>query len=236
MASALEPFKFRICKLPFLLYLWKNRPPSQLQLEQVDLSSFESIRDFSKRVQESHGAINYLVNNAAVISAHYELSRDQQELQLAVNYLAPVLLTELLIPALKKSSNARIVNISSTTHHMGSLSKPDLHLVGNQYGPYRAYNQSKLALTMYTTQLSEHLKDTNITVLSMHPGSMPTNLTQNLNTFSSVSKKLFFSSGGGSDCWMCDLGFEGWRGTQSWETWLTFSFFLIWLFITIISG
>lgn len=152
------------------------------------MASCESIREFVKRIKETNKSIDYLVNNAGVLNPTYEESADGHELHLAVNYLGPVLLTELLLPLMQKAPQARIVNVSSMLHFNGSLYKPTLHLVGADYGPYVAYNQSKLALTMYTVELGNRLKDTNVVAVSLHPGTVKTELTRNSNTLMDVSQ------------------------------------------------
>ncbi|KAF8560709.1 hypothetical protein P879_05530 [Paragonimus westermani] len=155
----------------------------QLRVEQLDLSSFESVRNFADGITKAGRPVDYLVNNAALISPIYERSTDGHELQFAVNYLGPVLLTELLLPMLEKSAKARIVNVSSMLHFLGNLYKPSLHLVGADYGPYVAYNQSKLALTMYTVELGKRLEGTNVTAVCVSPGPVETNLGHNTTSW-----------------------------------------------------
>ncbi|OON18805.1 oxidoreductase, short chain dehydrogenase/reductase family protein [Opisthorchis viverrini] len=154
----------------------------QLRLEQLDLSSFESIRNFVERFIKTNEPLDYLINNAAIISRTYEKSVDGQELQLAVNYLGPVLLTELLLPSLKKSPKGRIVNMTDALHYLGNLHKPTLHLSGSSYGPYVAYNQSKLALTMYTVELARRLEGTSVIPVSVYPGPVNTAFQKSSNS------------------------------------------------------
>ncbi|TPP58234.1 Retinol dehydrogenase 12 [Fasciola gigantica] len=153
-----------------------------LILEQIDMSSFESIRNFVTRIKKLNKPIDFLVNNAGIFNPTYEESADGHELHLAVNFLGPVLLTELLLPELIKAPQARIVNVSSMLHFNGSLYKPTLHLVGADYGPYVAYSQSKLALTMYTVELGNRLQGTKVAAVSLHPGTVKTELRRNSTT------------------------------------------------------
>ncbi|VDP78160.1 unnamed protein product [Echinostoma caproni] len=171
----------------YILNIFSLSVTFQLRLERVDMSSFQSIREFVDRIKEMDRPIDYLVNNAGVLSPTYEESADGHELSLAVNYLGPVLLTELLLPEMMKAPMARIVNVSSMLHFNGSLYKPTLHLVGADYGPYLAYSQSKLALTMYTVELGKRLEGTSVTAVSLHPGTVKTELTRNSNSMMDVS-------------------------------------------------
>ncbi|TGZ55487.1 hypothetical protein CRM22_010397 [Opisthorchis felineus] len=154
----------------------------QLRLEQLDLSSFESTRNFAGRFIKTNEPLDYLINNAAIISPTYEKSVDGQELQLAVNYLGPVLLTELLLPSLKKAPKGKIVNMTDALHYLGNLYKPTLHLSGLSYGPYVAYNQSKLALTMYTVELARRLEGTSVIHVSVYQGPVDTALQKSSNS------------------------------------------------------
>ncbi|CAL8072346.1 unnamed protein product [Calicophoron daubneyi] len=156
---------------------------TQLRLEQIDMASFESIREFVERVTKLERPVDFLINNAATVSQTYEVSADGHELHFAVNYLGIVLLTELLLPLMKKSRGARIINVSSMFHFNGTLHKPSLHVADNEFGPYVAYCQSKLALTMYTVELAERLKGTPVVPISLHPGTVDTGICRDLKNW-----------------------------------------------------
>jgi NAD(P)-dependent dehydrogenase (short-subunit alcohol dehydrogenase family) len=142
----------------------------------ADLSSLYSVRRFAKDVLEKHEAINVLINNAGVGFADPRYSEDGYELRFAVNYLAPFLLSHLLLPALKKAVPSRIVNVSSAGQ--AAVNFTDIMLEKN-FNSVTAYNQSKLALIMFTIDLAEQLKNENITVNSLHPGTyLDTNMVR----------------------------------------------------------
>ena len=101
-------------------------------------------------------------------------SRDGLELHFAVNYLAPFLLTELLLPTLKASAPARIVNVASIGQ--APIDFDDV-MIQHGYSGFRGYSQSKLAQIMFTIDLAERLKGTGVTVMSLHPATfMDTNM------------------------------------------------------------
>lgn len=139
-----------------------------------DFSSLASVRQLAEQVLTDHEAIDVLINNAGVLPGKQSqgqrlLSIDGHELCFAVNYIAPFLLTHLLLPALRRAAPSRIVNVSSIAQKR--LDFDDIMLEKN-YDPFRAYAQSKLALAMFTIDLSEQLQDEGITVNCLHPGSL----------------------------------------------------------------
>src|ERR1043165_1315179 len=79
----------------------------------ADLSSMDEVKQLAKEVSAKYDTIHVLINNAGVGFAAPRYGKDGTEMRMAVNYLAPFLLTNLLLPALKKAAPSRIVNVSS---------------------------------------------------------------------------------------------------------------------------
>jgi NAD(P)-dependent dehydrogenase (short-subunit alcohol dehydrogenase family) len=150
--------------------------PVELML--ADLASLDSVRMFAQRFEESHGSLHVLINNAGVVRLRRSLTVDGFETTFQVNYLSPFLLTNLLLPLLKRSAPSRIVNVSSATHYGGLVDLGDLQLERG-YGVIRAYSQSKLALVLFTHELARRLKGTGVTANCLHPGAVATNLWGN---------------------------------------------------------
>jgi NAD(P)-dependent dehydrogenase (short-subunit alcohol dehydrogenase family) len=132
-------------------------------------------------VQAEHPAIHLLINNAAAGGgkpgdSQRELSGDGYELRFAVNYLAPFLLTSLLLPSLRQAAPSRIINVSSA----GQLPiNFDDVMMEKRYEPLDAYRQSKLAQIMFTFDLAEQVRGDGITVNALHPASlMPTKMVK----------------------------------------------------------
>ena len=134
----------------------------------ADLSSIDEVRHMAKDILSKHDTIDILINNAGAGFAAPRYGKDRTETRLAVNYLAPFLLTHLLLPAIKKASPSRIVNVSSAGQ--SPIHFDDIMLEKNFDG-VTAYTQSKLALMMFTIDLAEELKDDNVTVNALHPGT-----------------------------------------------------------------
>ena len=96
----------------------------------------------------------------------------------AVNQLAPFLLTDLLLPMLKASTPARIINISSNIERISSSSFGDIQSK-QRYISIRAYAQAKLALLLFTYELAQRLEGTGVIVNAVTPGPVATNFGKN---------------------------------------------------------
>ncbi len=147
-----------------------------VDLLQADLSSQQSIRQLVENFQHHYTQLHVLVNNAGATFPGRRETVDGLEMTLAVNYLAPFLLTNLLLDVLKASSPARIVNVSSNSHEAGYIQMDDLQ--AEHYRPMRVYGQSKLAVVLFTYELARRLEGTGVTVNCLHPGFVATHFGQ----------------------------------------------------------
>src|SRR6266581_691731 len=118
-----------------------------VDLLQADLSSQQSIRQLVKNVQHHYTHLHVLINNAGAAFPGRRETVDGVEMTFAVNYLAPFLLTHVLLDVLKASAPARIVNVSSNSHEAGYIQMDDLQAEKHYM---RAYEQSKLAVVLFT--------------------------------------------------------------------------------------
>ena len=135
----------------------------------ADFNALENVRDLASKILKNHPNLDVLINNAGIgLTGKRKISQDGYELRFAVNYLAPFLLTHLLIPALKQGAPSRVVNVSSIGQH--TIDFEDIMLEKN-FNPQQAYRQSKLALIMFTLDLAERVIDLGITVNALHPGT-----------------------------------------------------------------
>ena len=134
----------------------------------ADFSSMNDVRRLSKEVLAKHNEIDILINNAGAGFTAPRYGKDGTENRFAVNYLAPFLLTNLLLSAIKKAAPSRIINIASAGQ--SPINFKDVILEKNFDG-VTAYTQSKLALIMFTIDLADELKNDNVTVNSLHPGT-----------------------------------------------------------------
>ncbi len=141
----------------------------------ADLSSLQSVRGLVDEFRKKYSSVHVLVNNAGLFNVRRHLTVDGYEMTFAVNYLSPFLLTNLLLDRLKQSAPSRIVNVSSVGHYNGHINFDDLQ-AEKSYGGWAAYSQSKLALVLFTRLLARKLEGTWVTVNSLHPGTVATNI------------------------------------------------------------
>jgi NAD(P)-dependent dehydrogenase (short-subunit alcohol dehydrogenase family) len=140
----------------------------------ADLSELAQVRRLAAEIASNHDRLDLLINNAGIGAGNMkafirEESKDGHELRFAVNYLAPFLLTRLLLPLLKASAPSRIVNVSSVGQV--PIDFNDL-MMRKSYEPFDAYRRSKLAQIMFTFDLAEELRADGITVNCLHPASL----------------------------------------------------------------
>jgi len=141
----------------------------------ADLSSLESVRQLATEFQRKYSKLHVLINNAGLFNQRRHVTMDGYENTFATNYLAPFLLTNLQLDLLKASAPSRIFNVSSVGHYNGHINFDDLNLE-KEYGGWKAYGQSKLALVLFTYELAKKLQGTEVTVNAVHPGTVATNI------------------------------------------------------------
>jgi NAD(P)-dependent dehydrogenase (short-subunit alcohol dehydrogenase family) len=147
------------------------------ELEELDLASLDSVRDFSRRFGENHEGLDLLINNAGVMAPPRRLTADGFELQFGTNHLGHFALTGLLLPLLEGREDARVVTLSSTAHKMGRIAFDNLN-GDRRYFRWNAYGQSKLANLLFALELDRRLraKGSSVKSLAAHPGYAATNL------------------------------------------------------------
>ncbi len=152
---------------------------TRLYWYRADFASLAQVRVLAERLAREQEHLEVLVNNAGIGTTlpgggKRQESEEGYELRFAVNYLAPFLLTRRLVPTLRQSAPARIVNVSSA-----GQAPIDFHdvMLEHNYDGVQAYCQSKLALVMMTFDLAEELAGTGVTANCLHPATyMPTKM------------------------------------------------------------
>jgi len=156
----------------------------RVSFHQADLASLAEVRRLAECVRQDQARLDILINNAGIGSAgshgRRQTSQDGHELRFAVNYLAGFLLTHLLLPVLRASAPARIVNVASAGQH--PIDFDDVMLTRG-YSGGRAYTQSKLAQIMMTVDLAGELAGSGVTVTCLHPATyMDTTMVRQAGT------------------------------------------------------
>ena len=158
----------------------------------ADLSALVEVRRLADKVRARTDRLDILINNAGIGSGGAEGTRqtsaDGHELRFAVNYLAGFALAHALLPLMKRSAPARIVNVASAGQQ--PLDFTDIMLTRG-YGGTRAYCQSKLAQILFTIDLADELRGSGVTVNALHPATyMDTTMVRQsgVRPWSSVEK------------------------------------------------
>ena len=133
----------------------------------ADFSDLEAVKQMIQEVKNEFSKLDVLINNAGILKSPVTLNKDGLDIRMVVNYLASYVLTEGLLPLLKKGKKSRLINLSSAaqasvSHDLliGRVQRPDME----------AYSQSKLAIAMWSMYLAQQLD--NITVIPVNPGSL----------------------------------------------------------------
>ncbi len=150
----------------------------QIEILTADLSNMKAIRYLVERIHSRYDRLDVLINNAGAFFAQREETDEGFEKTFALNHLNYFLLTKLLLDLIKKGKNARIINVASGAHIGVTLDFDDLQ-GENDYSGWTAYKRSKLMNIMFTYKLAELLKDTPITVNTLHPGFVRTRFGDN---------------------------------------------------------
>lgn len=141
----------------------------------TDFGSLADVRRMADEVRQRTDRLHVLVNNAGGATTGRSLSRDGNEMTFAVNHLAPFLLTNLLLDLIKASAPARIVNVASEAHRIGTLDFDDLQNE-RRYRTFQVYGQTKRENVMFTLALARRLEGSGVTVTAMHPGTVNTGI------------------------------------------------------------
>ncbi|CRK91452.1 CLUMA_CG005121, isoform A [Clunio marinus] len=147
----------------------------------LDLSSLQSVREFSRSFLEKESRLDVLIHNAGYANTFTKtVSVDGIELTMATNHYGPFLLTHLLIDILKKSAPSRIIVVASSWYRVWSPDIENLNPIDNN--PWLLYYASKGCNIMFTMELAKRLQGTNVTANCLHPGVIDTGIWRNTHT------------------------------------------------------
>ena len=149
-----------------------------VELLLADLSVQSEVRRLAGEFQERHDRLDVLANNAGLVQSKRTETPDGLETTLAINHLAPFLLTNLLLERLEQSVPSRVITVSSEAQRWGTMDFEDMQS-RRKYRGFPVYGMTKLANIMFTYELAERLKGTGVTANCLHPGPVGTNFGQN---------------------------------------------------------
>src|SRR6266850_4234073 len=161
---------------------------ARVSYEHLDLANLASIADFAQRMH-ARQSLDLLINNAGVMALpRRQTTADGFEMQFGTNYLGHYALTAQLLPLLRRAHQPRVVSLSSIAHRTGFIQFSDLQ--GERfYSPWKAYNQSKLAMLMFALELQRRSDAAGWNLISnaSHPGWARTDLFANGPGFGLIS-------------------------------------------------
>ena len=149
-----------------------------VELILADLSVQSEVRRLADEFQERHDRLDVLANNAGLVQSKRTETEDGIETTLAINHLAPFLLTNLLLERLEESAPSRVITVSSEAQRWGNMDFEDIQST-RKYRGFPVYGMTKLANIMFTYELAERLKGTGVTANCLHPGPVSTNFGKN---------------------------------------------------------
>ena len=160
----------------------RRGPGLSVALQELDLTSLDSIRAAANQLRSDYDRIDLLINNAGVMFTPEATTKDGFELQFGTNHLGHFALTGLLLDRLLAVPDSRVVTVSSTAHLTGRIRFDDLQWQ-HGYSAAGAYAQSKLANLLFTYELQRRLTDTESIAVAAHPGVSNTELDRNTSAW-----------------------------------------------------
>ncbi|HTI78107.1 MAG TPA: SDR family NAD(P)-dependent oxidoreductase [Mycobacterium sp.] len=166
-------------------------PSASVAIQELDLTSLDSIRAAADQLRADHASIDLLINNAGVMFTPKSTTKDGFELQFGTNHLGHFALTNLLLDRVLAAPGSRVVTVSSVGHRFArnGIRFDDLQSE-RSYSRVGAYGQSKLANLMFTYELQRRLQGTNTIAAAAHPGGSRTELTRNLPPLIGAATRL----------------------------------------------
>lgn len=162
-----------------------------IELLPLDLASFKSVHRFTQLLHCRQEPIHALINNAGIMPPNFLPTEDNLELATQVNYVSPWLLTRLLLPLLNASGSGIVVNTCSCTYRLGKINASFLLPSPASFHRFKTYGNSKLALLLFTRELSHRIAGQNIKVYAVDPGVVDTGILTMHQWYDSLADILF---------------------------------------------
>ncbi len=152
----------------------------RVDFESCDLSSMDSVKACAERILATHERIDVLINCAEINATKQIITDDGFELNWAVNYFGPFLLTRLLLDRITASAPARIVNLTTNTAFLDRIDMDEIQAKPN-FATSETYVESKLSMNMASIDLAQKREGAGVTVNYLHPGNIRSNLLRHLS-------------------------------------------------------
>jgi NAD(P)-dependent dehydrogenase (short-subunit alcohol dehydrogenase family) len=145
---------------------------------ELELDSLASVRSAAVEISARFPRVDVLINNAGVMFAPYQQTKDGFELQLGVNHLGHFELTRHLLPLLLNAESARVINLSSDGHKIFDIDLDDPNWEQGPYDKFKAYGAAKTANVLFTVALDARHRDSGVRSFAVHPGTVATSLSR----------------------------------------------------------
>jgi retinol dehydrogenase 12 len=164
-------------------------PDTKIDYEIADLEDIESVKKAVQQIRKRYIKIDRIINNAGYSPDIIAFTKDGYEKSFVANHLGHFVLTINLLDILEASGEGRIINVSSTAHSLGKVSR---FLIKNNKNltAFKAYGDGKLANILFTKGLVKRLTGKPVLAFSLHPGVVGTNFGGNFTGFSSFLMSL----------------------------------------------
>jgi retinol dehydrogenase-12 len=151
--------------------------PGSVELLIADLACQDDVTALAGQIRQGHDRLDVLIHNAGAVNTRRRVTADGIEATLAVNHLAPFLLTNLLAPLMQATPSSRVVTVSSYMHtRVKDIPWDDLQ-AEHDYSAGATYNLTKLLNVLFTYELARRWASTSVTANALHPGwPLKTNL------------------------------------------------------------
>ncbi len=164
-------------------------PGAAVESALADFSALDDVRALAADIAARYDRLDVLVNNAGLIPPRYAVSAEGYELTVAVNHLAPFLLTNLLLDRLKASAPARVITVASQAHRGARLDIATM-THPHDWTPLSAYGRSKLANILFTRALAKRLDPAAVTASCLHPGVIATDIGDRAGSLAGLGWRL----------------------------------------------
>lgn len=163
---------------------------SGVKIVLCDFSSQGEIRKAAEEITSSYKKIDVLINNHGFVAGKYNETIEGLEETFGVNHIGYFLFTNLLLDAVKAAGVARIINVASDAHRSATKFDAENLQLKDNYSTWKAYANSKLYNILFTVELADRLKGTQVTANSLHPGVIASNFGSSSTTLIKIFWKL----------------------------------------------
>jgi NAD(P)-dependent dehydrogenase (short-subunit alcohol dehydrogenase family) len=153
-------------------------PTAAVEAVELELDSLAGVRSAAREISGRFPRVDVLINNAGVMFAPYQHTKDGFELQLGVNHLGHFELTRGVMPLLVTAGSARVINLSSDGHKIFDIDLDDPNWEKQPYDKFKAYGAAKTANVLFTVALDARYRESGVRSFAVHPGTVATSLSR----------------------------------------------------------